>query len=203
MGEKKQGSMIHKTAIVSASARIGRGTAIWAYAQVMDGAEIGDNCVIGNGVYIDRNVKIGKNVKVHNKSCIYNGTVIGDNVFIGPHVCFTNDKYPEAGKTRNLNGVSWHVGEGSSIGANVTVLPDVNIGKNARIGAGSVVTKDVPDNALFLGNPARGQKPRQFSGPKPRSSDRADAAQLKIDWDKNPAVRPGKTRSGKEKANGK
>ncbi len=155
MGEDKQVEKIHPTAIISDSAVIGKGTVIWAYAQVMDGARIGENCVIGNGVYIDRNVKIGNNVKVHNKSCIYNGTVIEDDVFIGPHVCFTNDKYPVFDKTRELKGISWKVGSGSSIGANVTVLPDVNIGKRVKIGAGSVVTRDVPDGKVFYGNPAR------------------------------------------------
>jgi acetyltransferase-like isoleucine patch superfamily enzyme len=155
MGKKEQTGRIHPTAIVSASAVIGEGTVVWAYAQIMDGACVGKNCVIGNGVYIDRNVRIGDNVKIHNKSCLYNGIVIEDNVFIGPHVCFTNDKNPACDKTRDLTGVSWKVGRGSSIGANVTLLPDVNIGRGAAIGAGSVVTKNVPDNAVFSGNPAR------------------------------------------------
>jgi acetyltransferase-like isoleucine patch superfamily enzyme len=121
----------------------------------MDNAVIGEDCVIGNGAYIDRNVRIGDRVRIHNKTCLYNGLIVGDDVFIGPHVCFTNDKYPSSGRTRDLEGASWRVGKGASIGANVTVLPDVNIGEGARIGAGSVVTADVPENAVYCGNPAR------------------------------------------------
>ncbi len=151
---KKERVKIDPTAIVAPSAVIGSGTVIWAYAQVMDKAVIGRNCVLGNGVYVDRNVKIGDNVRIHNKACIYNGTVVEDNVFIGPHTCFTNDKYPVSGNTRDLRGVSWRVGKGASVGANVTVLPDVNIGKGAKVGAGSVVTKDVPAGSLCYGNPA-------------------------------------------------
>ena len=155
MDEKQLSIKIHPTAIISDNAKIGQGTVIWAYAQVMDGAEIGENCMLGNGVYVDRGVKIGNNVKIHNKSSLYNGTVIEDNVFIGPHTCFANDKYPKHDTTRNLDGILWRVGKGSSIGANVTVLPDVNIGSNVTIGAGSVVTKNVPDGNVCYGNPAR------------------------------------------------
>ena len=155
MGEKRSNIKVHSTAIISDSAKIGEGTIVWAYVQVMDGAEIGANCVIGNGVYIDRNVKIGNNVKIHNKSSIYHGTIVEDDVFIGPHACFTNDKYPDCDKTRDLKGISWRVGKGSSIGANVTVLPDVNIGAGAVVGAGSVVTKDVPEGSTCYGNPAK------------------------------------------------
>ena len=158
MGETKLGVTIHPTAIVSKDSTIGEGTVIWAYAQVMDGAQVGKNCMLGNGVYIDRNVKVGDNVKIHNKTCIYNGTVIEDDVFIGPHSCFTNDKNPSSGETRDLEGISWKIGKGSSIGANVTVLPDVNIGSGAIIGAGSVVTKDVPSGAVCYGNPAEVKK---------------------------------------------
>ena len=154
MGEKQPGIKIHPTAIVSEDAVIGEGTVVWAYAQIMDGARIGKDCVLGNGVFIDRNVIIGDNVRIHNKACIYNGTVVEDDVFIGPHTCFTNDKHPASGSTRDLNSVSWRVGKGASIGANATVLPDVNIGKGSVVGAGSVVTRDVPDNSVCYGNPA-------------------------------------------------
>ncbi|MFC1570704.1 acyltransferase [Candidatus Omnitrophota bacterium] len=154
MGKAKPGIKIHPTAIVSETSTIGKGTVIWAYAQVMDGAVIGTNCMLGNGVYIDRNVKIGDNVKIHNKSCIYNGTIVEDDVFIGPHSCFTNDKHPSSETTRDLEGIFWRVGQGASIGANVTVLPDVNIGSGAVIGAGSVVTRDVPERAICYGNSA-------------------------------------------------
>jgi len=154
MGRSRAGVEIHSTAIVSDSAEIGERSTIWAFVQVMDGVEIGKDCVIGNGVYIDRNVKIGNNVKIHNKACIYEGTIIEDDVFIGPGVCFTNDKYPRYDKTRRMGGIFWKVGKSSSIGANVTILPGVNIGAKANIGAGSVVTKDVPAGMLSYGNPA-------------------------------------------------
>lgn len=153
--KKLKESYIDPTAIIAKSAVIGRGTQIWAFVQIGDGAKIGENCVIGNGVYIDRNIVIGNNVKIHNKTLLYEGLLVEDNCFIGPNVCFTNDKYPSAGKTRDLSTTRWRIKEGASIGANATILPDVNIGKNAVVGAGSVVTKSVPDGAVVYGNPAR------------------------------------------------
>jgi acetyltransferase-like isoleucine patch superfamily enzyme len=146
---------IDKRAIVAKTATIGSGSKIWAFVQIGDNAKIGKNCVVGNGVYIDRNVIIGNNVKIHNKALLYNGLIIEDNCFVGPGACFTNDRYPRYNQTRNLCGVSWRVGEGASIGANATILPDVNIGKNAIVGAGSVVTKDVPPGVIVCGNPAK------------------------------------------------
>jgi UDP-2-acetamido-3-amino-2,3-dideoxy-glucuronate N-acetyltransferase len=159
MGTRKSGSLkkvfIDKSAMVAASAMIGAGTKIWAFAQIGDKARIGKKCIIGNGVYIDRNVVIGNNVRIHNKALLYHGLVVEDNCFIGPGACFTNDKYPRFDTTRDLRGVSWRVKKGASIGANVTVLPDVTIGAGAVIGAGSVVTKDVPAGAIVCGNPAK------------------------------------------------
>jgi len=150
---------IDERALVSKTAKIGEGTKIWAFAQIGDNARIGKNCVIGNGVYVDRNVIIGDNVIIHNKALLYDGLVVEDNCFIGPGVCFTNDKFPCYNKTRDLTGRSWRVKKGACIGANATILPDVNIGSNAIVGAGSVVTKPVPDGAVVYGNPARIRKP--------------------------------------------
>jgi acetyltransferase-like isoleucine patch superfamily enzyme len=135
MGKAKPAALkkpfIHKTAIIAGSAKVGRGTKIWAYVQVGENAQIGKDCIIGNGAYIDRNVKIGNNVKIQNKALLYDGLVVEDDCFIGPASCFTNDKHPDSSKTRNLKGIRWRVKKGASIGANATILPDVNIGKGA------------------------------------------------------------------------
>lgn len=146
---------IAQTAIVDPSARIGKGTKIWNYAQIAEHAVVGDDCVIGNGVYIDRYVQVGNHVRIHNKALIYHGVVVEDDVFIGPGVCFANDPIPRTDKTRNLAGKSWKVAQGAAIGANATILPDVSIGAHAVVGAGSVVTKSVPAYTVVCGNPAR------------------------------------------------
>jgi len=162
MGKRKSGILsgtyIDKTAIVAKTAKIGKGTKVWAFVQIGENALIGENCVIGNGAYIDRNVAVGNNVKIHNKALLYDGLVVEDNCFIGPGACFTNDKFPCCNKTRDLSGVSWRLKEGASVGANATILPDVSIGKNSVVGAGSVVTKSIPDNVVVCGNPARIKK---------------------------------------------
>jgi len=159
MGAPKPHSLrstsIDRRAIVAESATIGAGTKVWAFAQIGDRAVIGRNCVVGNGAYIDRGVRIGNNVKIHNKALLYRPLVVEDDCFIGPGACFTNDKYPRFDTTRDLRGVSWRVRKGASIGANATILPDVEIGRNAVVGAGSVVTASVPDGAVVCGNPAR------------------------------------------------
>jgi UDP-2-acetamido-3-amino-2,3-dideoxy-glucuronate N-acetyltransferase len=156
MGSKISDSkLIDKTAIIHPTAKIGDRTRIWAYAQIGEHATIGRNCIIGNGAYIDRHVVIGDSVRIHNKALIYHGIVIEDKVFIGPGVCCTNDPHPKSGQTRSLEGKQWFIKKGASVGANATILPDVTIGENAVIGAGSVVTKDVPCNATVCGNPAR------------------------------------------------
>lgn len=152
----------HETAEVSTKAIVGNGAKIWNYCQIRENSVIGDNCIIGKNSYIDFDVKIGKNVKVQNNVSVYHGVTIEEGVFIGPHVCFTNDKIPRAiNEDGTLKGnEDWDVSKivvkrGSSIGANSTILPGVIIGEYALVGAGSVVTKDVPDFALVLGNPAR------------------------------------------------
>ena len=146
--------MIHKLSDVR-SKKIGKGTNVWQYSVILENAEIGSNCNICSSVFIENNVKVGNNVTVKNGSNLYDGLIIEDNVFIGPNVVFTNDKYPKSGVKRDLSNTKWLVGEGSSIGANSTILPDINIGKNCLIGAGSLVNKNIPDNSTAYGNPIK------------------------------------------------
>ena len=153
---------IHPSAEVSPEALIGDGTSIWHHAQVRDGARLGQNCNVGKGVYVDAGVTIGDHVKIQNYVSIYRGVTIEDGVFCGPHCVFTNDKQPRAinpdGSLKSAD--DWVltpvlVRRGAAIGANATILCGVTIGQWAMVGAGSVVTRDVPDYGLVSGNPAR------------------------------------------------
>lgn len=153
---------VHHTAEVAESATVGEGTKIWHQAQIRPDARIGANCILGKAVYIDEHVEIGNNVKIQNRASIYRDCIIEDGVFIGPHVCFTNDIFPRAinpdGTLKRADdwavGHSW-VKYGASIGAGTIILPSRTIGRFALVGAGSVVTRDVPDHGLVVGNPAR------------------------------------------------
>jgi UDP-2-acetamido-3-amino-2,3-dideoxy-glucuronate N-acetyltransferase len=154
--------MIHPTADVSPHAEIGAGTRIWHQAQVRERARLGANCIVGKGAYIDFDVRIGDNVKIQNGVFVYHGVTIEDGVFVGPRVCFTNDMFPRAITPDGAlkTDADWEVGTilvryGASLGAGAIILPDVTIGRFALVGAGAVVTKDVPDHGLVLGNPAR------------------------------------------------
>lgn len=146
--------MIHETAIVE-EAEIGKGTNIWHFVHVRSGAKIGEKCNIGKGVYIDTNVVIGNNCKIQNFASLYQGLTVYDDVFIGPHVCFTNDLHPRAHIWSEDRLINTTVKKGASIGANSTIIAGITIGEYSMIGAGAVVTKDVPDYALVVGNPAR------------------------------------------------
>ncbi|MEM4761358.1 MAG: acyltransferase, partial [Thermofilum sp.] len=145
---------IHPTAVVEEGAVIGEGTRIWHFAHVRRGARIGSRCNIGKDVYIDENVVIGNGVKIQNGVSVYRGVTLENNVFVGPYAVFTNDKYPRAFST-DWVVVPTLVKEGASIGANATIVCGVTIGRYAMVAAGSVVTKDVPDHGLVMGNPAR------------------------------------------------
>ncbi|MDD5218266.1 MAG: acyltransferase [Candidatus Omnitrophica bacterium] len=153
--KKPYGTYLAPNAVIDPTARIGKGTRIWAFCQVAEHAVIGKDCVLANGVYVDRYVEVGNRVRIHNKALLYHGVIVEDDVFIGPGACFTNDPWPRSGLTRDLKGKSWTVHRGASIGANATVLPDISIGAYAVIGAGSVVTRPVRPHALVYGNPAR------------------------------------------------
>ncbi len=153
---------VHSTAEVSPEAQIGAGTRIWRQAHVRENAHVGETCNIGKGVYIDTHVHIGSNVKIQNHTSIFEGVTIEDGVFVGPHVCFTNDLFPRAitpdGKLKSAE--DWEITPtlvkyGASIGAGSIIVCGVTIGEFALIGAGSVVTKDVPAHTLVYGNPAR------------------------------------------------
>jgi acetyltransferase-like isoleucine patch superfamily enzyme len=153
---------IHPTADISASARIGEGTKIWHDVQIRPRAVIGNECILGKGVYLDEDVIVGNRVKIQNRASIYKDCTLEDGVFIGPHVCFTNDMFPRAiNPDGSLKSASdWQAGRtlvrfGAAVGAGSVILPSKTIGRFAMIGAGSVVTKDVPDYGLVVGNPAR------------------------------------------------
>ncbi len=153
---------VHPTSVVAESAEIGDGTQIWLFCQVRENARIGKGCIFGKGIYVDAGVTIGDNVKVQNNASIYTGVTIEDGVFVGPHVCFTNDKVPRAvNPDMTRKGIDdWKITEtlvkaGASIGANATIVCGVTIGRWAMVASGAVVTKDVPDHALVMGNPAR------------------------------------------------
>ena len=145
---------IHPTAIVEKTAKIGEGTKIWHFAHVREDTEIGKECVLGYSVYVGKEVKIGNRVKLENRATIYQGVKIEDDVFVGPHVTFTNDLYPRSFNT-DWKIVPTLVKKGASIGASTVVICGLTIGEYAMIGAGSVVTKDIPPHALTYGNPAK------------------------------------------------
>lgn len=157
-----EGAFIHPTAEVDSSVQIGSGTKVWHLVQIRPGVTIGSNCVLGRDVYIDEDVQVGSNVKIQNRASIYKSCVIEDGVFIGPHVCFTNDTKPRAvnpdGSLKSAE--DWTAGTtrvniGAAIGAGSIILPSKRIGRFSMVGAGSVVTRDVPDYVLVIGNPAR------------------------------------------------
>lgn len=153
---------IHPSADVAEDAVIGDGTKVWNLVQIRPGVQIGQNCIFGRGVYVDAHVIIGSNVKVQNYVSIYEGVTIEDGVFVGPHVVFTNDKQPRAVNIDMTlkSPTDWMITPtliraGAALGANSTIVCGITIGKWAMVGAGSVVTKDVPDYGLVVGNPAR------------------------------------------------
>ena len=144
----------HPTSIVDNGAIIGKGTKIWHFSHVMDGVKIGKNCMIGQGCFIGRNVRIGNGCKIQNNVSLYTQVVIGNDVFIGPSAVFMNDLTPRAKYPKKM-WLSTIVKDGVTIGANATILCDVEINEYAMVGAGAVVVKDVPKYALVVGNPAR------------------------------------------------
>lgn len=146
---------VHQLADVQ-TVHIGANTTIWQFCVILKNAVIGENCNINCHVFIENKVIIGNNVTIKPGVQIWDGISIGDNVFIGPNVTFTNDKHPIS-KNRDFELVETVVKAGVSIGANSTILPGITLHENSVIGAGSVVTKDVPANETWFGNPAKKQ----------------------------------------------
>ncbi len=146
---------IHPSAVVDDQCEIGRGTRIWHFCHIMRGSRIGENCNLGQNVVISPGVVLGNNVKVQNNVSVYTGVVCEDNVFLGPSCVFTNVSNPRSSVPRRHQYEETLVKEGATIGANATIVCGNNIGRFAFIGAGAVVTRDVPDYALVVGNPAR------------------------------------------------
>lgn len=145
----------HETAILDEGCLIGKNTRIWHFAHVMSAAVIGENCVIGQNVMIANRVVLGNGVKVQNNVSVYEGVTCEDNVFLGPSMVFTNVINPRAFLERKHEFRPTLVKHGATIGANATIVCGHTIGRYALIGAGAIVTHDVPDFALVTGNPAR------------------------------------------------
>ena len=146
---------VHSTAVVDKPAEIGEGTKVWHFTHIMSGARIGENCVIGQNVFIGSGAVLGNNIKIQNNVSIYDGVILEDDVFCGPSMVFTNVFNPRSFISRKKEFRKTLVRKGATIGANVTIICGNTIGQYAFIGAGSVVTKDVPDYALVYGNPGK------------------------------------------------
>jgi UDP-2-acetamido-3-amino-2,3-dideoxy-glucuronate N-acetyltransferase len=145
----------HETAVVDPGCEIGAGTKIWHFSHIMPGCKIGERCNIGQNVVVSPDVILGNNVKIQNNVSIYTGVECEDDVFLGPSCVFTNVINPRSAVARKDEYRKTIVKKGASIGANATIVCGHNIGAYAFIGAGAVVTKEVPDYALVVGNPAR------------------------------------------------
>jgi UDP-2-acetamido-3-amino-2,3-dideoxy-glucuronate N-acetyltransferase len=153
MNEKRY--FAHETAVIDDGAEIGEGVKIWHFSHIMPNCKIGDGCNIGQNVVISPAVILGKNVKVQNNVSIYTGVICDDDVFLGPSMVFTNVINPRSAVNRKSEYLKTHVGRGASIGANATIVCGHDIGEFAFIGAGAVVTKNVPAYALVVGNPSK------------------------------------------------
>ena len=146
---------VHESSYIDKPCQIGKGTKIWHFSHIMKNSVIGENCNIGQNVVVSPEVKLGNNVKIQNNVSVYTGVICEDDVFLGPSMVFTNVINPRSGVIRKDEYMKTVVKKGASIGANATIVCGNDIGKFAFIGAGCVVTKEVPDFALVVGNPCR------------------------------------------------
>jgi len=153
--ENSKNFFAHPTAIIDEGCVIGEGTKIWHFSHVMPNCTLGKNCNLGQNVVVSPDVILGNNVKVQNNVSIYTGVICGDDVFLGPSCVFTNVTNPRSAVNRKSQYAKTIVGKGASIGANATIVCGHNIGDFAFIGAGAVVTKEIPAYALVVGNPAK------------------------------------------------
>ena len=205
---------IHPSADLERDVRVGAGSSVWNRAQVRAGASIGAECIVGRDAFIDEGVTIGDRVKIQNAALVYHGVTVEDGVFIGPNAILTNDRFPRS-ITRDgelARADDWTVSpillrRGCSIGAGAVVVAGTVIGEFATVGAGAVVTRDVPDHALVAGNPARrlgwvcfcGQRLRDSSGAPVRgdfaSDSRGDASSAAAPGD-SPGAPPGDAAPG-------
>jgi UDP-2-acetamido-3-amino-2,3-dideoxy-glucuronate N-acetyltransferase len=145
----------HETAVIDEGCEIGEGTKIWHFSHLMPGCKLGKNCNLGQNVVVSPAVVLGNNVKVQNNVSIYTGVICEDDVFLGPSMVFTNVLNPRSAVVRKSEYKQTVVKTGATIGANATIVCGHNIGRFAFVGAGAVVTKEIPDYALVVGNPAR------------------------------------------------
>lgn len=150
------GYFVHPRGTVDEGARVGAGTRVWANAHVMAGAEVGAGCNLGEGVFIEAGAVVGDDVTIKNGVQVWEAVRVGDKCFLGPNATFTNDVFPRSWKRPKESWLTaTTLEEGATLGANVTVVAGVTIGRYAMVGAGAVVTRDVPAHALVFGNPAR------------------------------------------------
>jgi len=153
---KKKEYFVHKSAYIEKDVQIGKGTQIWHFSHIMKGTRIGKNCKIGQNVFIDRKARIGNGVKIENNVSVYKKVILEDNVFCGPSAVFTNVINPRSAYPRKLSEYrATLVKKGTTVGANATIVCGHTLGRYAFIGAGAVVTRDIPDYALAYGNPAK------------------------------------------------
>jgi len=145
----------HETAVIDPGCQIGAGTKIWHFSHIMTNCSIGEQCSLGQNVVISPEVRIGNRVKIQNNVSVYTGVICEDDVFLGPSAVFTNVINPRSAVSRKDEYKPTLVKKGATIGANSTIICGITIGKYAFIGAGAVVTKNIPDYALVIGNPAR------------------------------------------------